>query len=198
MTVYQFLTICDNLKRVPRTGWLLRGVPPSTAENVAAHSHTMTILSYLLAKQTSEEVDLTRLLLMALIHDLPEAIIGDIPISAQRADPSFREAKEKAENVAMETILNSLPEKIRLQLQNIWKEYLRGETLEARLVEGADRLATAIHAVELIKSGFPSKRFIPFIDHAEATLTKLQITDVTDLIGKLRQELTNTSESSKS
>jgi putative hydrolase of HD superfamily len=198
MTVYQFLTICDKLKRVPRTGWLLRGVPPSAAENVAAHSHTMAILSYILAKKTSEEVDLTRLLLMALIHDLPEAIIGDIPISAQRADPSFRRAKEKAENAAMETILNSLPEKTRLQLQNIWKEYLHGETLEARLVEGADRLATAIHAVELIKSGYPSKRFIPFIDHAEATLTKLQITDVTDLIGRLRQELTNTSESSKS
>lgn len=193
MTVYQFLTICDNLKAVPRTGWLLRGVPPSVAENVAAHSHTMTILSYILAKQASEEVDLTRLLLMALIHDLPEAVIGDIPISAQRADPSFREAKEKAENAAMETILSSLPENIRLQLQNIWKEYLRGETIEARLVEGADRLATAIHAVELIKSGYPSKRFIPFIDHAEATLTKLQITDVADLIGKLRQELTGTS-----
>ena len=193
MTVYQFLTICDNLKAVPRTGWLLRGVPPSAAENVAAHSHTTTILSYILAKQASEEVDLTRLLLMALIHDLPEAVIGDIPISAQRADPSFREAKEKAENTAMETILSSLPENIRLQLQNIWKEYLRGETLEARLVEGADRLATAIHAVELIKSGYPSKRFIPFIDHAETTLTKLQITDVADLIGKLRQELTGTS-----
>ncbi len=197
MTVYQFLTICDNLKRVPRTGWLLRGVPPSSAENVAAHSHTMAILSYLLAKQAGEEVDLTRLLLMALIHDLPEAIIGDIPISAQRADSSFREAKEKAENAAMKIILNSLPEKIRLQLQNIWKEYLSGETLEARLVEGADRLATAVHAVELIKSGYPSKRFIPFIDHAEATLTKLQIADVADLIGKLRQELTNNSEASK-
>ncbi len=196
MTVYQFLTICDNLKRVPRTGWLLRGVPPSAAENVAAHSHTMTILSYLLAKQASEEVDLTRLLLMALIHDLPEAVIGDIPISAQRADPAFREAKEKAEDVAMETILNTLPEEIRLQLQNIWKEYLRGETLEARLVEGADRLATAVHAVELIKSGYPSNRFIPFIDHAEATMTKLQITDIADLIGKLRQEVSSTSESS--
>ena len=197
MTVYQFLTICDNLKRVPRTGWLLRGVPPSTAENVAAHSHTMTILSYILAKQANKEVDLTRLLLMALIHDLPEALIGDIPISAQQADPSFREAKEKRENEAMKTILNSLPEKIRLQLQKIWEEYLRGETLEARLVKGADRLATAVHAVELIKSGYASNHFIPFIDHAESTLTKLQITDVTDLIGKLRQEVTSTPESSE-
>jgi putative hydrolase of HD superfamily len=155
----------------------------------------MTILSYILAKQASEEVDLTRLLLMALIHDLPEVIIGDIPISAQRADPSFREAKEKAENAAMETILSSLPEKIRLQLQNIWKEYLHGETLEARLVEGADRLATAAHAAQLIKNGYPPNRFIPFIDHAEATMKKLQIADVADIVGKLRQDVTSASES---
>lgn len=197
MTIFQFLTICDNLKRVPRTGWLLRGVPPSAAENVAAHSHTMTIMAYLLATQASEKVDLTRLLLMALIHDLPEAVIGDIPISAQRVDPSFREAKEKAENEAMKTILNSLPEKIRLQLQKIWKEYLRGDTLEARLVEGADRLATAVHAAELIKRGYPSNLFIPFIDHAEATMTKLKISDSDDLITELRQAMTSTSELSK-
>ena len=198
MTVFQFLTICDNLKRVPRTGWLLRGVPPSAAENVAAHSHTTTIIAYLLAIQASEKVDLTRLLLMALIHDLPEAIIGDIPISAQRADPSFRKAKEKAETEAMKMILNFLSEKNRLQLQKIWQEYLRGDSLEARLVEGADRLATAVHAAELIKRGYPSNVFIPFIDHAEATMTKLKISEAHDLITELRQAITSISESSKS
>ncbi len=108
MTVFQFLTICDKLKRVLRTGWLLRGVPPSSAENVAAHSHTTAILAYLLALQAKESVDFHQLLLMALIHDIPEAETGDIPMSAQRADPSIREAKKKIENIAMQKIVSYL------------------------------------------------------------------------------------------
>jgi putative hydrolase of HD superfamily len=187
MTIYQFLTICDNLKRVPRTGWLLRGIPPSAVENVAGHSHTTTILAYLLAKQVNQEVDFTRLLLMALFHDLPEAEIGDIPISAQRADPSLLEAKEQAENLAMKRILNFLPKEIHSFFLDTWKEYLKGETLEARLVEAADRLATAVHAVELIKSGYPSQRFTPFINHAETTLAELQLSIANDLVAELRK-----------
>ncbi|MDO8055599.1 MAG: HD domain-containing protein, partial [Candidatus Hermodarchaeota archaeon] len=154
MTVFQFLTTCDALKRVPRTGWLMRGIPPSMAEDVASHSHSTTILTLLLAMQVASNQDLGRLLTMALIHDLPEAIIGDIPRSAQTAHPALREAKDAAEDAAMQQILAYLPGIHRKALTEIWEEYHEGTSLGAQLVEAADQLATIIHAAQLVNSGF--------------------------------------------
>ncbi len=187
MTLFEFLTTCDNLKRVLRTGWLLRGVPPSTAENVAAHSHTTTILAYLLALQTEEPVDLQKLLIMGLIHDLPEAEIGDIPMSAQRADPGIREAKERAENKTMQKLLKLLPKDLQPNFAAAWSAYNQGDSMEARLVEAADRLATALHAAQLIKSGFPIETFQTFIDHAEGTVKRLRIPQAQNFIKELRE-----------
>jgi putative hydrolase of HD superfamily len=187
MTLFQFLTILDDLKQVLRTGWLLRGVPPSRAENVAAHSHTTAILAYLLALQIKEPVDLHKVLLMALIHDAPEAVIGDIPLSAQRADPEMREAKEKAEDNAMQQILTYLPTELQPTLIEAWSTYRKGTAVEARLVEAADRLATALHAAQLVKSGFPVETFQPFVDHAEKTVEALQIPQANEFIKELRE-----------
>ncbi|MFW9832238.1 MAG: HD family hydrolase [Candidatus Thorarchaeota archaeon] len=189
MTIFQFLTTCEKLKRILRTGWLLRGIPPSSAENVSSHSHSTAILAFLLALQIEERVDINRLLLMALIHDLPEAEIGDIPISAQQVDPAFRNAKTRAENQAMLTILDSLPEGLRSQIMNAWTDYSKGKTLEARLVEAADHLSTAIHAAYLVKSGYPSNKFSTFIDHAESTIRELGIPNTEQLITEIRQHL---------
>ncbi len=189
MTVYHFLTTCDHLKRVLRTGWLLRGIPTSMAENVAAHSHTTAITAYILAIQSNQQIDVSRLLLMALIHDLPEVQLGDIPISAQKADSKFQQAKENTEKQAMKNILSLLPEGLRNKLTEIWTEYLKGETLEARIVEAADRLATVLHAGELVKTGYAAEPFTTFLDHAESTIASLGISNTEDIINQLRRVL---------
>ncbi len=126
---------------------------------------------------------------MAIVHDLPEAEIGDIPISAQRADPTFQKAKHHAENKAMKKILANLPRELQTKLNDIWMEYNDGKTFEARLVEAADRLATALHATQLVKSGFSADTFITFIDHAELTVKELQIPQINQLIKELRQKI---------
>ena len=187
MTLFQFISVCDNLKRVLRTGWLLRGVPPSIVENVAAHSHTTAMLAYLLALQAEKPVDLHQVLLMAIIHDIPESEIGDIPMSAQRADPRIRLAKEKAEKKAMQKILALLPKEIQPTIRDAWLRYAKGDSLEARLVEAADRLATALHAAQLVKSGFPPETFQEFVNHAESKVVDLEIPQAQDFIKELRE-----------
>ncbi|MFX1404855.1 MAG: HD family hydrolase, partial [Promethearchaeota archaeon] len=165
-----------------------------SAENVAAHSHTTALLAFLLGLQSEEPVDIQRLLAMALIHDLPEAEIGDIPMSAQRIDSDFRKAKEKAEDSAMRNILAHLPPKLQVTLMDLWKEYQKGASLAARLVEAADRLATVLHAAQLVKTGFPAETFQPFLDHAQLTVTKLQVPHAMDLIKELQEIFTIKSE----
>ncbi|MFX1565799.1 MAG: HD family hydrolase [Promethearchaeota archaeon] len=187
MTLFQFIMLCDNLKRVLRTGWLLRGVPPSQAENVAAHSHTTSILAFLLAQQAAEPVDLLQVLLMALIHDIPEVEIGDIPMSAQRADPRIREAKTKAENNVMKKILDLLPQGLQTEMTVAWSAYTQGTSIEARIVEVADRLATSFHAAQLVKSGYPAELFQEFVEHATSTATKLKVTQANSYLKELQK-----------
>ena len=75
----------QRLKRVPRTGWLLRGVPHGEGESVAAHSHGMALVALALAETLPQPLDRGRLLAMCLLHDLAEAILGDWPRSAARS-----------------------------------------------------------------------------------------------------------------
>ncbi|HEY9283293.1 MAG TPA: HD domain-containing protein, partial [Pyrinomonadaceae bacterium] len=69
----------QRLKRLDRTGWVLRGLAPG-AESVAAHSYGVAVAAMLLAdlvRARGVELDVERVLRLALLHDLAEARTGD-------------------------------------------------------------------------------------------------------------------------
>ena len=78
------------LDRVPRSGYLLRGV--ADPETVASHSHFLALLALLFVEEYPDEFDRGRALAMALIHDLPEARLMDIPMPY--ADAYLSQAKQ--------------------------------------------------------------------------------------------------------
>ena len=61
-----------HLKQVYRQGWLLRGISPEQCESVADHTFGVAILAMILATNHFPELDRTKLLQIALIHDLGE------------------------------------------------------------------------------------------------------------------------------
>ncbi len=79
------------LKRIPRMGWAMRGVPH--VESVAEHSHAMTIVALALADLLNASgtlaipLNLEKVLTIATLHDLAEARLTDLPASAQRLIP---------------------------------------------------------------------------------------------------------------
>lgn len=188
MTFLDFLLVCNTLKRIPRTGWLIRGATPATAENVAGHSHTTALVAYFLALESGEEVDFRRLILMALIHDLPEAEFGDISRNQSKELKEFYQAKRLAENQVMITLLSYLQPKLRTELANIWQDFIDGISYEARIVEAADRLATAIQALHLIKIGHKKELFEVFFSHAEKSISALKISLANETMKNLRKE----------
>lgn len=187
MTIFQFLTACDDLKRILRTGWLLLGIPPSQAENVAGHSHTTAIIAYILAKESTRQIDYERLLLMALLHDLPEAKLGDIPRSAYATDPQFEQAKLRAEDQVMKELLTELPNDYRNHLQQIWQEYNDGQSWEARIVEAADRVATVLHAAQLVKVGHSAELFSTFLNQDKKSIKTSGIAAANELIAEIEK-----------
>lgn len=119
------------LDRVPRSGYLMRGV--SDPESVTEHSWHVLFLVWVLAPRIPE-VDAVRAMELALVHDLAELRAGDLPRTASRYFPVG--SKDAAENRIIEELLHPLP----AQVKELHAEYQAGQTPEARLVKACDKL----------------------------------------------------------
>lgn len=165
----RFLHRAGGLKSLPRTGWLDRGVDPTRCESVADHSLRVALLAWLAAEELESETDLDvdRLLRLALIHDLAETLVGDIPPydPSALADvperdraafldrrhhraPHRASAKKAAERAAMADLLADLSPTLRDRLGVLWRELELGESAEARFVKQADMLETYLQSRE--------------------------------------------------
>ena len=133
------------LDSVPRAGYLLRGVP--APESVAAHSHFVSLLTLLFVRQYPEQFDAPKALAMALIHDLPEARLMDIPMPA--GDAFLGQAKAAAEQAIIEDLFRDLDS----PLADLHHEMLAAETPEARLIRGLDKAQMMIKIISYQREG---------------------------------------------
>ena len=116
------------LKQLPRTGWVRSNV--EHPESVAAHSWGMAILALRLAPN---DIDLTKVLSMCLVHDLPEVIVGDLTPHDDTTN------KAELEHDAMRQLA---PEWLAL-----FEEYEAGESKEAKFVKQIDKLDMGLQAI---------------------------------------------------
>lgn len=126
------------LARVPRAGWLLRGV--AEPESVASHCHAVALLTQLVCDAWPGSFDAARAVAMALVHDCAEVVTMDIPMPA--GDAAFREAKSRTEIAAFASLFAGSSERA----PELFAEFERAETPEARLVRGLDKVQMMIRA----------------------------------------------------
>jgi putative hydrolase of HD superfamily len=141
----------QRLKRLDRTGWTLRGLPNGT-ESVAAHSFGVAVTAMLLADSCVAQgvaVDVEKLLRIALLHDWAETRVGDMPRTATLYFGS--EARKQAETAAFSDIVN--PVDTDGSYTNLYNDYERRESLEARIVKAADVLDLLIQVLALERAG---------------------------------------------
>lgn len=143
-TLLDLLLEVQVLDRVPRMGYVLRGV--SRPESVAEHSWHVAFLVATLTPQIPE-VNAARALEMALLHDLAELRIGDLPQTVARYFPAG--AKAAAESAALEEILAPLPPRSR----ELLTDYRARISPEARLVKACDKLQLMIKVSEYQRWG---------------------------------------------
>lgn len=143
MKALEFADIVGKLKRIERTGWVRRGVPKP--ESVAEHSYRLAVLAMALAPEFA--LDENKVIKMALIHDLAEAVIGDIVTYKGGKAMSNRDAKLKKEREEMAKILVLVDLDIK-----IFDEFVENNTTEAKFVNDIDRLEMAITGVEYARA----------------------------------------------
>lgn len=128
-----FLALAERLKTELRHSWLSDG----RQESVAEHCWMMAMMAILIAPHLEKKVDLQHVLLMVLVHDICETMVGDIPffeVSDRKAD------KSRAEAQAMEEISNMFSDYTGRKMSQLWHEFEDGKTPEARFARALDHL----------------------------------------------------------
>ena len=156
----KFFETVGRLKTTPRSGWVEIGI--RQPESVADHTFRTSILCMIYSDL--EDLDQLKLLRMALIHDLPEAITGDLTPSRKTTGN-----KEK-ENTAMNQILSLLPKKQKEKYMTVWNEYQECKTKEAKAVRQLEKLEMALQAKEYEKIESTRENLNRFIKSADEAL----------------------------
>ena len=121
------------LKERTRHAWMKSG----RQESVAEHSWRMALMAYFL-RDEFPTVDLTRVLLMALLHDMGEVFTGDIP-TFEKTD-----ADRAREHELRDKWIDALPAPYAAEVRSLFTEMDAMETEEAKIVKALDRMEAVI------------------------------------------------------
>ena len=132
-SLIDFLGKVEKLKSIPRHCVTSDGV----TENVAGHSWRVAFMALLL-KDEIEGVDMDKVIRMCLIHDIGEAVTGDIP--------TFNKTKEheEIEKLAVDNLLKNLPDGLYREFIQLFAEMEALETSEAKVYKALDKLEAVI------------------------------------------------------
>ncbi len=129
----ELLSTLDRLDDLPRTGWLFSGV--DRPESIAAHSYGVCLVALWIADHIDEPLDLGQLLRMALLHDIAESMLTDLPRPVK--DILGDAALHDAEDLALDRLLQT-------DTDHPWKrahdDYRHRQSLEAKIVKAGDQI----------------------------------------------------------
>lgn len=109
-------------------------------ENDAEHSWHMAIMAYLLKEYANEKVDIAKVMLMCLIHDIVEIDAGD----TYAYDDESLQTQKAREDAAKERIFSILPEEQAADLIALFDEFEAFETAEAKFAHAMDNFQPLI------------------------------------------------------
>lgn len=139
--ILDFFRATERLKVTRRSGYTSTG----EQESVAEHSWRLCLMALVL-RDEFPSIDLAKLLAMCVVHDLGEAIGGDVPApeQARRLAVDPLATKSMAERRDLLTLLAPLPEAVAARIVELWDEYEAAASLEARVAKALDKLETIL------------------------------------------------------
>ncbi|PYS92436.1 MAG: oxetanocin [Acidobacteria bacterium] len=143
----------QRLKRLDRTGWVLRGLAPG-AESVGAHTYGVALAAMLLADEVRRRggaINVERVLRLALVHDWAETRMGDLPRTA--SDYFGAAARQRAERAAFDDMVADLGAELGREYSAWHEEYETRASVEARLVKAADVIDLLAQAFVFERAG---------------------------------------------
>ena len=134
--IVDFLRATESLKTATRSGWTSAG----RQESVAEHTWRLCLMAVVL-HPAFPEVDFARLIRICIVHDLGEAIGGDVPAPEQARRGASKAADERRDLLML---LEPLPVGLRDEIAGLWDEYEAAQSPEAKLAKALDKLETIL------------------------------------------------------
>ncbi len=129
-----FYKKAEKLKSTLRHSWLSEA---NRQESTAEHSWMLGLLAIVLFDHIKTKVNKEKVLKIVLVHDLAEAITGDIP---SHEISKRQDNKKVAEKKALIKITSSLNKKTANEIFSLWEEYGECKTPEARFANSLDKI----------------------------------------------------------
>ena len=129
----EFIREIDKEKSIGRQTYL---ADASRKEDDAEHAWHMAIMAYLLREYSNEEIDIARVMLMCLIHDIVEIDAGD----TYAYDAENLKTQKAREDTAKERIFSLLPSEQKEEMIALFDEFEAYESAESKFAHAMDNL----------------------------------------------------------
>ncbi|RFU31115.1 hypothetical protein B7463_g5225, partial [Scytalidium lignicola] len=142
-----FFHMLERLKTTKREGWRRFGI--DRGESISDHMYRMSLITLFAPPALASNLNIPHCTKMALVHDMAEALVGDItPL-----DGVPKPEKSRREETTMAYFTNSLLGRVNGGIQGkelaaIWREYEDSETLEAKFVHDVDKIELILQMME--------------------------------------------------
>ena len=148
---HHFFPLISRMRYIGRWG-LMRN---TFEENIQEHSHMVAVLAHALAVIRRDvfggDIDPGQAAVLALYHDAPEILTGDLPTPVKYYNPEIRDAYREVETVSARRLLSMLPDALRPAYEPLLLE--DPESGYHAVVKAADKLSAYIKCVEELKAG---------------------------------------------
>lgn len=176
----KFLDDLMRLKLVPRSGWISYKVNKHDVEPVSSHSYSVAVIALTMSeimRSKHHDVNLEKVLTMALLHDLSESLTFDISKAYLRyLGTRGARLKTHLERHATSRILADLQHR---QLERTFgkalDEYSASKSLEAKIVHCADALDLLLQVIEYGRMGYSKKTLDPIWKETKSKLARHRI-----------------------
>ncbi|BFZ53812.1 hypothetical protein PYCC9005_000843 [Savitreella phatthalungensis] len=154
-----YMHLLESLKTTKRTGWINESIP--LPESIADHMYRMAMITMMIRDKS---IDRHRLLQLALVHDLAEAIVGDIT-PMDEIPKARKQAMEAAamDRIALELVPQTTHADRGRELVALFEEYEGRTTAEARLVKDIDKYELVLQTFEYERRHEGTKRLDSFV-----------------------------------
>ena len=151
--MYHFFAMLSRMKYINRWG-LMRN---TREENICEHSLEVALVAHALAtvgnRKFGRRYNPERAAMLAMLHDASEIITGDMPTPVKYHSEEIRKAYAEVEDLAVEHLVNMLPEDLRPAYREIMTMGGEGDEELKPLIKAADKISAVIKCVEERRSG---------------------------------------------
>ncbi|OAA60575.1 HD domain protein [Niveomyces insectorum RCEF 264] len=142
-TPIPFFHVLERLKTTKRQGWRRYGI--EQGESIADHMHRMAVMALFAPAELRAGLDLAKCVCMALLHDVAEAVVGDLT----PADGVPKTEKARREAATMDYfVAHSGDAATAVQMRADWLEFEAGRTPESAFVQDLDKVELLLQMVE--------------------------------------------------